>query len=274
MYEEEDPDYGQGVSLLYAAYAQDAALTHQQWMHHQRIIVDQGTGKFIINFPTMQNAPAASSSTPSEPLPFFAYQPGTQPSSKLIRSNQLPMMHGNVTGQHQISVESMSPSNSPSLGQIYTAFGQFNRFQQLELLQQSDPSPGPLFPSLANASGQSYQHPSFTMFQDQSTPHPTQPHLFTYPSPDINRYNITYNNNPNFSPKLMQNSTSELVLQSSMPLSPKVTRSLSTLQGTPTSPQYNQGGITGEQLRSLSGQALKRPTRQFSQPPASMRLAM
>src|ERR1700712_2681794 len=48
MYEEEDPDYGQGVSLLYAAYAQDAALTHQQWMHHQRIIVDQGTGKFII----------------------------------------------------------------------------------------------------------------------------------------------------------------------------------------------------------------------------------
>src|ERR1700712_3878221 len=135
MYEEEDPDYGQRVSRLYAAFAQDAALMHQQWMHAQRITVDQATGKFIINSPAMQNAPAASPTTPNEPLPFFAYQPGAQPTSTPIRPEQ-QTLGSTGTGQSQAIADMRRTSHPLSPGSNQTQMGQFSQYQQFQVPQQ------------------------------------------------------------------------------------------------------------------------------------------
>jgi hypothetical protein len=272
MYEEEDPDYGQRVSRLYAAFAQDAALMHQQWMNTQRIRVDQVTGKFIINTPPMQNAPAASPTTPSEPTPFFAYQPGAQPSSMPIRATEQSTMNGTVTGQKQSSAESVLAPHPLNPGQIQNQARQISHFQQAQPPKQAVHSPAALSPMATNSSNHSNQSASLDMFEDRSNPYPAQLHLFTYPSPDLNGYNLNYSYNPNLNSQLVQTSASGSVPQSHMPTSCNM-RSPTGTPNTPASSQY-QGGISGDEFLTLSSQFLKGSEPQFSQPPVSLSSTM
>jgi hypothetical protein len=254
MYEEEDPDYGQRVSRLYAAFAQDAALMHQQWMQAQRIRVDQATGKFVMTSPPMDTGPMPSLAALGESVPFFAYNPGVQPSSTPIRSTQ-EMKSGTISGQTSKSPESTAPSYSPSPGQ--TQFTEkFNQFQP------SDQCVG----SAAHSSSRSLQSVnqlshglSMDRFEDNANPFPAQLHLFTYPSFDSNEYGSSYNyNSSTFNPQFIQHNGSASVPQSPMPMSPGMMRSPSELNKTQDSAQYNHymhGNFAGDQLQSVMDQS-------------------
>jgi hypothetical protein len=250
MYEEEDPDYGQRVSRLYAAFAQDAAIMHQQWMHAQRIRVDQATGKFVMTSPPMDVGPMPSLTALGESVPFFAYKPGVQPSSTPIRSTQ-ETKNGTISGHTSKSSESTTPSYSPSLGQTQCT-EKFNQFQPSDQCSRNAPH------SSVHNVNQSSHGMSMDMFEDNSNPYPAQLHLFTYPNFDPNEYGFSNNYDSNFNPQFIQHKGSGSVPQSPMPMSPSMMRSSSELNTAQVSAQYNHhmhGNFAGDQLRSVMDQS-------------------
>jgi hypothetical protein len=233
MYEEEDPDYGLRVSRLsglYASLANDNSMIQQQWLNSQRLRFDPSTNTFVMNpfIQDMQNMQNMSPTSPSlqEGLPFFAYQPGAQPSSTPIRSGQSEDY-------------STKTSNDVSLGP--TANGNNHQGQALGFFQLSQSetgqSPQPMSPQSVAPQNQGKQPMSPNMFDGNPNPMSAHLNLFTYPTPDFSTFNMgNYLHN-----MMTQNPTSGTMDQG--PMSPRQT---TTLSGFPSTPQ-----ITNAQFSNL-----------------------
>jgi hypothetical protein len=170
MYEEEDPDYGLRVSRLsglYASLAHDASMIQQHWYPGQRMRFDPTTNQFIMN-PFMQNM-GPNMSSMQQGAPFFAYQPGAQPTSAPIRAEQ-------SADFSQAGQDDAPLSASPNFFQVPNSESQ----------DKSSMMPG--------------------LYDESPNPTSAQLNLFTYPIPDFTDFNMSnfYGGNMNQSTMMDQ----------------------------------------------------------------------